>query len=282
MVRIEPAALDNWMRGLVRGRPPDPLPPETPPPRAERFWPAPDKPIPVPGACIVSRHPAFAAVLPDIPEMKIGRSSRSMQRGRQNRFPSLKAKRVLRAPSSLEFDNMRDVELDTATMLLVEQPIWLRYVLDGKIFKHRPNLFVFWKGSPEFQEVKFENEAAESEAKWVAIAAALNGLGFGYRIRTEDQIRRQPRYKIVRRIYEDRLTPLPDCELLEDIAISLSQRGSIPLSEVNDRWGVARDQIHALIRRGFFAVNLDAWPGPETLLSRGWAKFADIDAAMED
>ncbi|MBM1170607.1 hypothetical protein [Microvirga arabica] len=267
--------LGGWMQSLIQQRPPAPAPTVFKGNKRERFWPAPETPAPQPGVKIISRHPALYEPFLDYPEMKIGRSPRGCQRGRQSRFPSIKSKRVMRAASSLEFDNMLDCELDPARHGFVEQPIWLRYILDGKVQRHRPDAFVIWEGYPEFQEVKFEIEASEreNELRWEAIASALNGLGFGYRVRTENQVRCLPRYDTVWQVYEDRMTPLPNRAALIALTEKLSRTKPVTLGMIVADLGVSTDQIHALIRRGFLAINLNLPLGTNIPVSLGWTNL---------
>ncbi|WP_201859370.1 hypothetical protein [Microvirga soli] len=214
----------------------------------------------------------------DYPEMKIGRSPRGYRRGRQSRFPSIKSKRVMRAASSLEFDNMLDCDLDPARHGFVEQPIRLRYILDGNPQLALPDAFVIWEGHPEFQEVKFEHEASkpENELRWEAIASAVNGLGFGYRIRTENQIRCKPRYDTVWRVYEDRMAPLPDRAALISLTEKLSGNKPVTLGAIVADLGVSTDQVHALIRRGYLVIDLDSPLGANIPVSLGWTNLDSL------
>jgi hypothetical protein len=239
--------LEAWMRDHVRRLPPRRLPDATPEPRPERYWPAPKNPKISPGASILRRHPVLEHLFPEVEEFKIGRSSRSPARGRQCRIPSLKSgdrPRVIRTASTLEKDNVLDHELDADCEQIVEQPIVLEYWHNGRLAKHRPDAFVVYRQGPiEFQEVKYEQDAATTEDRWHSIATALNGLGYSYRVRTEEYIRRQPRYENVRRIYENRFSPLPDKGCLFALCDRLCAHRQMSIDAISRDLALSHGQI---------------------------------------
>jgi hypothetical protein len=273
-------ALEHWMLEHLRRQPPRPLLHFPSDIRPERFWPAQSRSVASPDASVILCHPLLGDLFPSVEEIKIGRSPRSPARGRQCRFPSSKSgdrRRAIRASSTLEFENLRDHEINPDCLQMVEQPIVVRFALHGKPTKHRPDLFVIWKdGTCEFQEVKYEKNAAATEDKWKAIAAALNGLGFGYRIRTEEYIRRQPRYANICTIYENRMSDIPDNSRLIRLQNKLCSGGPLSIDTISKELSIAQNQICALVRRGFLAVQLETPLSADSLISLGWASLQDI------
>ena len=263
--------LATWMLSCIRQRPPEPLPPA--PPRAtERFWPAPTAAVPVPGCRIEACHPALSADLPGVETIRIGRSPRGAKRGRPSRLKTRKGGRVLRLTSTLEFDHALDCELDCSVERMVEQPVWLRFVTPDGLKRHRPDLLLVRSGRWEFCEVKFEDEAAEpeNEGRWPLIGAALNGLGYSYRVVTERHIRHPVRHATVWRIFEDRHSPTPPPEVLRPLLREIADGQGRTLAQMRLVLPtLTREQAHALVRQGVLAVDLSEPVGDDMRFGRG-------------
>ncbi|WP_201860756.1 TnsA endonuclease N-terminal domain-containing protein [Microvirga soli] len=265
--------LAAYFRARLASPVPEPLTPDDPEPVA-RDWPASGGPAePLPGVRITHRHPALTFGLEAIPEMAIGRSPRSSQRGRRSRFHSLKTKRTLRAASSLEHDNFLHHELDPAVLMFVEQPIRLRYVDgSGTVRVHRPDCLVV-RPDWVFEEVKPEKDAAreENEARWPLIGAALNSLGYSFRVVTERHLHRKPRWPNLGLIWRHRLAPAPPADVREALASALRGTSSMTLAEILARFpALDVKHVFTLCRRGLLAVDLDGPPlGPATPVRLG-------------
>lgn len=275
--------LQSWALSVISRRLPERSPLVSQDLLKERYWKAPDRPTSLKGAALLFCHPVLAEMFPSVPVMKIGKSSRSARRGRQSRFPSSKSgpeRRVLRLFSTLEFDNALDHELDDRCSQFVEQAAVIKYATDGKFRRHKPDAFVCLEGRFEFQEVKYEKDASALEERWETIAAAINSLGFDYRVRTEKEIRRKPRYDNVWRVYEDRFSPLPQIEILVSLAEHLKAVGALRLIDIQSRFQISRDQVHALVRLGCLTFNFDLVCTPDTRVTLG--RFAVQDIALSE
>ncbi len=233
-----------------------------------RHWPAPERPIPMHSAVILSRRPELADVFPEAVEKAEGRSPRTAGSGLQNRLPSLKAGRTIRCASNLEFAHALDCEISSSISRIEEQPCTLRYVLEGQSRIAKPDAFVVERGVFELREIKHEKRAAEpeNEARWKAIAAAVNSMGLGYRVVTEDDLGEGGRLDAIRTVFEHRQSPHPSdfdlaClkELLADGALTLRNCATgLPC--------IQRDQIFALVRRGVLALDLSRPISSDTLV----------------
>lgn len=272
MVDGEEAALAELFLALVRSGTPAPLPPPTPTP-VDRIW------MPRnPGTGLVddgrfaARHPAFTFGGIKCSERTIGRSPRSSFRGRQGRFHSRKMKRTLWARSDLEFDMFLLCELDTTVEAFIEQPVRVRYSLDGRTRWHTPDLFMLHGGIGEFVAVAAEADAAlpDKERRWPAIGATVAASGFGYRVLTERHIRRQPRFTTLRALFADRHASLPDEATRRQLDAALPRDAPTMVSGILARLPhLTVKQIHALIVRGYLATDLDAPLGPDGHVWRG-------------
>ncbi len=240
--------------------PPPAVVPRSPEP-VERTWlPTPDR-APLPGAAVTRRHPLFTWDFLDAPTMKIGRSPRSNRFGFQNRFPSLKSMRVMRGAANNEFDAFLDSELDPDVEAFLEQPIWLRYQLDGQPKRHKLDLFRLCRPIPEFWEVKYEKHAAlpENERRWPAIGQALNGLGYGYRVVTERHLRRAPRWQTITGIYRDRHAPRPARATMDGVKALFKRAETLSVGDILACFPeLEQRHVHHLLRHLFLVpVSLD-------------------------
>jgi hypothetical protein len=247
------ASLDStvFFQRLFEMCPPPARLPDMEPP-IDRTWLPTDDSQPVEGVTVIRRHPEFLWDFLEVAEMHIGRSPRSTPRGFQNRFASLKSLRLMRAAANLEFDALLDCELD---------PIWLRYRLNGTTKRHKPDFFKLCHPAPEFWEVKYERDASrpENEERWPIIGAALNGLGYGYRVITERHLRRLPRWKTINHIYRDRHASRPPRIIMDAIRNDLRDRGILSVHDILARFpDLQPKHVHHLIRHFFLVpVSLD-------------------------
>ncbi|MEE7465034.1 hypothetical protein MFUR16E_29460 [Methylobacterium fujisawaense] len=158
--------------------------------------------------------------------------------------------------------------MSASVMRFVEQPCTLRYRLHGELRIARPDAFVVELGLPEFREVKLEKDAVrpENEARWPAIAATLNGMGFGYRVVTELDLQAGGRSDTIYTVYEHRHSPLPSASDIASLR-QILEPGPVNLACIRDQIpAIRREQIFAMVRAGLFAMDFNAAPGPETLV----------------
>jgi hypothetical protein len=160
--------------------------------------------------------------------------------------------------SDLEFDLLLLCEVDPDIVYFIEQPCLIRYRTDSAIRSHRPDLLARHKsGAIRIIEVKYEQDAAEDEQRWLAIGPAVAQLGFTYCVLTERHIRRQPRRRNVQTLCRDRLAEVPRNTIVA-VAEVLSQSGILPIEEIINRVPALRlKHVHRLIWGGFLAADLD-------------------------
>lgn len=269
--------LADFFLELVHSGPPLPLPRPSPP-SVDRIW-APQSlggPPPDDGR-FTARHPEFTFGGIDCPTRVIGRAPRNSIRGRQGRFHSRKMKRTLRARSDLEFDMFLLCELDPAVDAYIEQPLRLRYFLDGRTRWHMPDLFVRSAGVGTFMAIIPEEEAAlpDRERRWPAIGVTLALSGYGYCVQTERHIRRQPRFSTLRTLFADRHAPLPDGAMRRQLALAVPAGATVAISALLAGFPqLAAKHIHSLIVHGYLATDLDTPLGPA---SHVWRSHRSLD-----
>ena len=202
---------------------------------------------------VLARHPALERVFQDVSAFKVPPSSRTRGWGRQNRLPSLKADRIVRAASKLEMAQLLECEVDPTVEAFCEQPIRIQYNYQGGRRCYTPDLLIFHHTPPhEIREIKPEKKAAnpENESRWPAIGEAPS-IGFSFQVYTERHL--NVRRTAVRAIFRDRHSELPSAEVLDAIAASLRQ-STVTIGEACTRFSLTRQQVHALVRKLFFQL----------------------------
>lgn len=276
------AALRAYFRTLAHAAPPPPLARRRPVPN-ERSWPLPAVRPHAPDARVLSCHPAFTARFPDVPVRRIGRSSRSASRGRQTRFPSLKACRHMRLRSTLEYRHALLCELDGDVTWFCEEPVVIRYRLGDRLATHRVDAYVEATRSGEFVELKYEDDAAsaENEARWPWIAHAVNSMGLGYRVLTERHVIDSLRAETALAVFEQRMTRLPEPTDIRAIVDAVTERGVVSAGDLIAAFADCLDlnTVFALARHGHLAVDLGVAAGPGMGVRRGTGPFRRIGLA---
>lgn len=211
---------------------------------------------------------AVGFLFPGIPELKLPRGKPGPGWGRRKRFSSLGRGTTLYAASSLEFDAMRDCELDPTNTWFIEQPLRLRYKCEGAWRTCQPDLLVVRPTHVECIEVKYEIKAAlpENEVKFAAIGSAFQALGMGYRVMTELHVRRLPRFSNVCAILARRHVRV-DLELERSCLSWLRGNGPARAGELQLRCCLSLPEIWSMTRRLLLSVDLDARSlGEDTLV----------------
>lgn len=256
------ADLANVLRELVVGGPPARHEPPEPPPPSHRVWQPSDSGISgVPVARIVRRHPEMLGDrFMNLPTMHIKKKTRSMFRGRPGRLHSRKMGRTMYTRTDLTFDFLSDCEADPKVRFACEEPVRLRYWSDGWR-THIPDAYVrSWTDSEELIEITWEAEASlpENEDLWRRIGSSVAQLGITYRVLTERNIRRQPRFGNIETLFADRLAPLPPSDLLNQLATALATERVYRVEDIIAQFPQLRPKhVHVLILRNYLETDLD-------------------------
>lgn len=257
---------EDFLAGLISaGLPEKSLPFQMPP--VTRGWNA----AGTPAALIkVTRHPdLFPDLLPQVQETFQIRRSRSASRGWQAKLPSRKLQRTVRARSLLEQRALERCEIDGDVIRYCEQPITVTYLdNDGVERKHTPDFYYETAAIRSFVEVKWESDARKpkNEARWPAIAAAVNALGLRYEVLTERHILRRPAADNVAELLRHRRAePLPIAA--RDAVLAILRQGPAPITDVVALIpNLEKASFYRGIVDGWFCVNLDASLGPHSIL----------------
>lgn len=195
--------------------------------------------------------------------------SRSKARS-TTKYPSWKMARMTQCESSYELLAHRLLDVNPAVRSFSEQPLTIRYILDGVEHRHYPDiLVVLIDGSQELWEVKSKKDAAEAEtqARTCFLQAALPGYGFAYRIVLGEDLGREPRMSNVRQML---IWGRPSISLLEYelMRAALRLKPSLTWAEAQSVLGPRGRHIVARhVLEGRLAFDLDAKLTPATVFT---------------
>ena len=113
------------------------------------------------------------------------------------KFPSIKMGRAVWWESQIERDFIYYPEMDPGVIAFKEQPLKIRYLLDGKIHSYTPDFLLERADRKQIVEVKDEKAAASEEFNLLfrCVAPICKANGYEYLVITDREIRRQPRKK---------------------------------------------------------------------------------------
>jgi len=102
---------------------------------------------------------------------------------------------MLHWESPHELNAFRLLDANPAVLRFIEQPLTVRYVLDGVEHDHYPDIQVVTAAGKELWEVKTREDAVSPEVarRTLLLAEALPSFGFTYRVATAEDLALQPR-----------------------------------------------------------------------------------------
>lgn len=196
------------------------------------------------------------------PEGNEVRSRRIVTRSRARptgKYPSWKMGRMIQWESQNELNAYRLLDATPAVQRFQEQPLMLRYVMEGECHIHYPDVYVEAAGgSRELWEIKPMAQARlpEFAARTRLLEASLPELGFSYRMVLAEDLAKQPRLNTV---------------------LELLKHGRVPVSVDN------RERVRQLLNRAQALTWKHAEEGSlgpngrETLARLALEGFLDVD-----
>ena len=176
------------------------------------------------------------------------------------KFPSIKNNRMVWWESQIERDYLYLIEMDPDVISYKEQPLKIRYSLDGKLHLYTPDFMVDRKNKRQIVEVKDEETSKGEECKrlFERIGPICRREGYEFAVVTERTIRVQPRLDNIKFIYK-----YAKAKMTSEYQIMLyslfSVRESLSIEELIQGFasrGVSSNIVYALIHRGVLAVDL--------------------------
>lgn len=126
------------------------------------------------------------------------------------KFFSVKMNIMLWYESLLEEALMYLLDFDPDVKRFKEQPCRIRYILDGKIHRYTPDLFVEREDERHFIEVKLKKKVVTEKYSLLfrIITPICEEEGYKFKVFTEDTIMQQPRLNSVKALWRHARTPL--------------------------------------------------------------------------
>jgi hypothetical protein len=192
------------------------------------------------------------------------------------------------AESGLEGDNLRDHETNPAVVIYKAQPETFRLVIEGETRRYTPDAAVLFEdGRCVIEEVKYRKESEDPEVKRLLdlVRPEIERRGFEFRVRTEDDIRREPRMTNVRLLLRWRPHRI-SAELAAAIRGALSNGTTATLADLAKSIGLERHNIgelYAAALRRHLVFDLDAEIGPTTIARaplEAAAKLSDVSTSQ--
>lgn len=194
------------------------------------------------------------------------------------KFPSWKMGRMLQWESVAELNAMRFLDVAPSVRSFAEQPVVVRYSLNGESRIHYPDLLVEHdNGLKELWEVKSAKDAAREEvaARTSLLQAALPPYGYEYRMVYAEALRQQPRLSNALEILKWGRSPIAALER-ERIRALLTQLPAVT-------WGAAvsgtlgqsgRHSLCRLVLEGMLAFDINEKLGFDTRFTLSRMRFA--------
>ena len=188
---------------------------------------------------------------------KIVTRSRARPTGK---YPSWKMGRMMQWESINELNAYRLLDADPAAIAYHEQPLTIRYRLNGEEHTHYPDTLVQWGASRELWEIKPSAQAMRPEyiERTRLLEAALPKLGFEYRMVLAEDLAKEPRLSNVLTILKFGRVPIHEL-VREKIRRAIDATGGITWGSVQD--GVFSEQgrghVCRLVLEGWLRINLE-------------------------
>ena len=183
------------------------------------------------------------------------------------KYPSWKMRRMLHWESENELKAFRLLDCDPDVTRFNEQPCEIRYVLDGQLRCHYPDVLVEKNGRKELWEVKNEARAEEPEvvARTTLLMQGLPLWGYTYRVISAKDLAMQPRQGNACVLLGFGRRAATNCEQ-EFIRQALKQDGSLLWSDACcGKYGPrGREILCSLVLRGVLTIDLDSPISPGT------------------
>lgn len=204
------------------------------------------------------------------PESGQLRSRKVVSRSRARptgKYPSWKMGRMVQWESENELNAFRILDCDPDVTSFHEQPCEVKYVLDGQIRSHYPDILVEKIGRKELWEVKPESGAEKPEVvtRTTLLIQGLPSWGYAYRVVLAKDLAMQPRQANACFLLGFGRRAVTDCEQ-EFIRRVLTRHGSLLWSDAcRGEYGPrGREIFCSLVLRGVLTIDLNLPISPST------------------
>ncbi len=153
--------------------------------------------FPGPTAVDMTRKPAGTVIELRTPLKGLARARKVVTRSRSRstgKYPSWKMRRMIQWESPHELNAYRLFDCDPAVVSFQEQPLEIRYEINGEVHRHYPDVLVQRNWGSELCEVKTHADAIRPEVaeRTSLMTAELPRFGFRYRMMLAEDLGGQP------------------------------------------------------------------------------------------
>ena len=187
------------------------------------------------------------------------------------KFFSLKMGGVIWCESQLERDYCYRLEYDDGCKAYYEQPLRLSYTHQGKKRVTTPDFLADRESGHILVEVKSSRKANKPEFQYLVASRRLESesIGADYEVITENEIRKQPYLKNIKRLYRYRLLKVPPA-FEQAIFAKFNDADEIFISDMlNPALSVRMDTVYALLHQRKLQADLHQAVLPNTILTKG-------------
>ncbi len=198
---------------------------------------------------------------------KIVTRSRARPTGK---YPSWKMGRMIQWESINELNAYRLLDADPAAIAYHEQPLTIRYQLDGELHTHYPDTLVQWGTSRELWEIKPSAQAQRPEyiERTRLLEAVLPQFGFAYRLVLAEDLAKEPRLSNVLTLLKFGRAPVPELAWEQIRRATCDGRELVWGDVVAGALGkYGRSHICRLVLEGRVSANLEESLASTTLLT---------------
>lgn len=187
------------------------------------------------------------------------------------KYPSWKMERMVEWESQNELNAFRLLDATPAVQAFHEQPLALKYLLNGKAHRHYPDVLVEWGHSRELWEVKTASDAGRPEflERTRVLQALLPELGFSYKLVVAEELSKQPRLDNVLLLLKYGRSPV-DAIHRERLRLVMAEAGSVAWqSALDGSFGPSgRELLARLVLEGVLVADLDTPIGPASFFRK--------------
>lgn len=179
------------------------------------------------------------------------------------KFFSVKTGLVAWYESLLERDEMYLLDFDPLVTFWREQPLKIRYVLNGKTHFYTPDLEVHRTSKRQLVEVKSQDQvdSGRFDSLFRIATSACQDEGYEYLVATDQMIRQQPRLDNVKKLWKYARTPiLPQHQLLCRQFFQEQQSAEVELGDLVEFFksrGVGAQVVYAMLFWGVLDFDLN-------------------------
>jgi TnsA endonuclease N terminal len=182
--------------------------------------------------------------------------------------------RMLQWESTNEHSAFRLLDCDPDVLSFTEQPCEIRYIEDGVVKSHYPDILVEIQDRRELWEVKPASKAMRPEiaTRSALLAQHLPSWGYVYRVVTDHDLAKQPRLNNAVQLLHFGQRNVTEREQ-EFVRLLLRKRGSLVWSDAcNGIYGArGREILCRLVLNGNLVLDMDTALSPQSTFSAGKA-----------